>query len=59
MSVKMINDETKESVSVAVILQTLVEDICDNYCKYRKTADENCDCDITRNGGSCPLDILI
>lgn len=43
-----------EELSVSRILQEVCEDICDNYCKYRDTADEDCNCEITRNG-SCPL----
>ena len=34
------------------------EDICDNYCKYRETADEEFICDAIREKGSCPLDVL-
>lgn len=39
-------------------LEQVREDICDNYCKYRETADENLVCDAIREKGSCPLDIL-
>lgn len=45
--------------SVSQIVQLVSEDICDNYCKYRDTADEENLCDVIRNGGSCPLDRLI
>lgn len=44
--------------SVKEILREVCEDICDNYCKYRETADEDCLCDVIREGGSCPLDRL-
>lgn len=44
--------------SVKEILSGVCEDICDNYCKYRETADEDCLCDVIREGGSCPLDRL-
>lgn len=40
------------------IMEKVREDICDNYCKYRDTADEECLCDIIRDGGKCPLDRL-
>lgn len=40
------------------ILQEVCEDICDNYCKYRETSDEEYLCDKIRGGGSCPLDRL-
>ncbi len=45
--------------SIASMLQQVAEDICDNYCKYRNTCDEEAMCDITRNGGECPLDMLV
>ena len=32
------------------------DDICNNYCEYRNTMDEDGLCDKTRDGGSCPLD---
>ncbi len=44
--------------SMVQILQEISEDICDNYCKYRDTADEECLCAVIRNGGECPLDRL-
>ncbi len=44
--------------TVSDILQEIQEDICDNYCKYRDTSDEDCLCDVLRNGGTCPLDRL-
>ena len=40
------------------ILLKVSEDICDNYCKYRGTGDEECMCVIIREKGSCPLDVL-
>lgn len=52
-------EEKCEQKSVIQIIQDVCEDICDNYCQYRDTADEECMCDITRDGGSCPLDRLI
>ena len=44
--------------NIRVMLEELAEDICDNYCKYQETCDDNAECDIVRGGGSCPLDIL-
>lgn len=38
------------------IIHETCEDICDNYCKYRDTTDEDYLCDIMRDGGDCPLD---
>lgn len=45
--------------TVREIMEEVAEDICDNYCRYRETSDDDdCLCDITRDGGSCPLDRL-
>lgn len=44
--------------SVTMIIQEVCENICDNFCKYRDTCDEDCLCDITRDGSPCPLDML-
>ena len=44
--------------TIEKILNEVSEDICENYCKYRDTADEECLCDVIRNGGNCPLDRL-
>ena len=44
--------------SVRQILQEIAEDICNNYCKYRDTADEEFLCDVIKGGGVCPLDRL-
>lgn len=43
---------------VSRLLQEIAEDICNNYCKYRETADDECLCDAIRDGGRCPLDRL-
>ena len=45
--------------SVIKIIEQVCDDICDNYCMYKDTVDEECLCDVTRNGGRCPLDRLI
>lgn len=50
--------DTETIKAVTKIIEEVAEDICDNYCKYRETADDDCLCDITRDGGSCPLDRL-
>lgn len=44
---------------ITEILREVSEDICDNYCKFRDTADEDCLCDAIREGGGCPLDRLV
>lgn len=40
-------------------LQELAEDICDNYCKFRDSCDDNAECEVIRSGGKCPLDLLM
>ena len=45
--------------SVTKDIEDVCSDICDNYCKYADTADEYGECDITRDGGECPLDRLL
>lgn len=41
------------------IIQETAEEICDKFCKYRDTCDENAECDYMReNNGACPLDKL-
>ena len=44
--------------NVTKIIEEVREDICDNYCKYRDTRDENAECEIIRAGKQCPLDRL-
>lgn len=44
--------------SVTRIIEEVVNDICNNYCKYRDTSDDNCECEVIRNGGECPLNKL-
>lgn len=44
--------------SASEVLEEVRDDICNNYCEYRNTMDEDGLCDKTRDGGSCPLDRL-
>ena len=47
----------KEIEAVVVKVQA---NICDNFCKYRETADEDLVCEYMReHEGSCPLDELL
>lgn len=39
-------------------IEEIRENICDNFCKYRDTADENFECEAIRNDTGCPLDRL-
>lgn len=41
-----------------LMVERVREDICDNYCKYRETGDDDGVCDVIRDGGICPLDLL-
>ena len=47
-----------EQKTVAELIEKVCEDICDNYCEYRHTSDENAECEILRCGKECPLDRL-
>lgn len=48
----------KLQLTIKEQLLKVCEDICNNYCKYRDTVDEDYKCDIIREKGSCPLDVL-
>lgn len=41
--------------SITKQIEQVAENICDNFCKYRDTCDENCECEWLRNGNECPL----
>lgn len=51
-------DANGEEKTISQTIEEVSEDICDNYCKYRDTADEDNLCERTRNGENCPLDRL-
>lgn len=44
--------------SISKVLQEVCGDICNNYCRYRDTSDEEYLCSRLREGSSCPLDRL-
>ena len=46
----------EQNQTIFQILQEVTDDMCDNFCKYLDTTDEEGDCDWIRNGGKCPLD---
>ena len=46
----------EEKKTIRQQLEDIQGDICDNFCKYRNTCDENNECDWVREGNSCPLD---
>lgn len=37
----------------------ICENICDNFCKYRDTCDDNSECEVLREGDMCPLDEIM
>lgn len=43
----------------AGIIQSVCDDICNNYCELRKTRNDEHVCDRIRKGESCPLDRLL
>lgn len=47
------------SENVTKIIESVCEDICDNFCRYRDTCDDNCECEYIREKGCCPLDKLL
>ena len=46
----------EEKKTIRQQLEDITGEICDNFCKYRNTCDENNECDWIREGNSCPLD---
>lgn len=50
--------DNKLQENIIKVISDVCEDICDNLCKYRETADDEFICDLIRERGSCPLDIL-
>lgn len=45
----------EEKKSVTEQIEDIAGNICDNFCKYRETCDENCECEYIRQGNDCPL----
>ena len=45
--------------TVKEIIEETAEDICENYCRYHGTEDEDGLCDRTRDGSLCPLERLL
>ena len=46
-------------MTVTEIIEDVCGKMCDDYCKYSDTCDENCECEPIRNGTGCPLDRLM
>lgn len=44
---------------ITKMIEEVAGDICDNYCKYRDTSDDECVCQPLREGKNCPLDKLL
>lgn len=54
------DEEEKNLDELRQIIEETAENVCDNFCKYRDTADENGECDYMReNEGKCPLDEIV
>lgn len=45
--------------SITQQIAEVAEDICDNFCKWRDTCDDNCECEWIRSGNDCPLDKIV
>lgn len=39
-------------------IEEVTEDICDNFCKYSNTCNDDCECEWIQEGNACPLDRL-
>lgn len=59
MTGKNILEETFGIKTVKEIIEETAEDICENYCRYRNTEDEDGLCDRVRDGSLCPLERLL
>lgn len=47
-----------EAKNIREQLEEVAENICDHFCKYNETCDENAECQWIREGNTCPLDKL-
>lgn len=48
----------EKNKTVIEVIREVCEDICDNYCKYAGTGDEDFICDPISENGCCPLDAI-
>lgn len=53
------SEERKAEDTIPQMLQKITENICNNFCKYNETCDENYECEWIRSGNDCPLDRLV
>lgn len=44
--------------NVTKTIEEVCETICDYFCIYRDSCDENAECQWIREGNACPLDRL-
>lgn len=45
---------------ISIRIDKVVQEVCDNLCKYCQTIDDDFTCDYMReHGGKCPLDKLL
>ena len=47
-----------DDIRVTDIIEVVKSNICDNFCKWTETADDECNCQWIREGNDCPLDVL-
>ena len=45
-------------ITITDILEVHKSNICDNFCKWTETCDEEFTCQWIREGNDCPLDVL-
>lgn len=45
-----------DNANAVEIIENVAGEICDHFCKYRDTVDENAECEWIRCGNNCPLD---
>lgn len=44
-----------ENKTIPEMLEDMVAIVCDRLCKYRDTVDDDCECELIRKEGNCPL----
>lgn len=47
-----------ELATMPILLERVCGKICDDFCIYKDTNDENAECEWIRKGNKCPLDFL-
>lgn len=47
-----------KQIKAIELVSDVAENICDNFCKYRETCDDNFECEYIRKYNKCPFDEL-